>query len=376
MLKKVVIIVGVIAVVAIGVLILLKQQEDKSQNVIKIGAVLPLTGDIASYGTDTKNGIDLAIDLANNKQTKYKFVVEYHDSKGEAKTAVTVLERLLATSKPIVVIGENTSSATASMIPIADKHKTILISPSATASNLSKQSSYFFRVYPSDIEEGIFMANTIAQKHLNANVSIIYVNNDFGIGSKDVFEKNAKVLGIKVLQSFGYSADATDFKSILTIVKSQKPDVIYMPGYYKDGAILLKQIKEMGINVVAYGSGTHEDPELIKISGIASEGFMYPMSMGFNVNSSEPVVTTFINDFNKRFGKGPGIMSALGYDCAKLIIEGALTQGTSVDDIKRYILTTKDIQGAAGLMNFDSNGDVHKPFILKTVKDGKFQEVL
>jgi len=376
MIKKVVITVGVIAVMAIGVLVLLKQQEDKSQNLIKIGAVLPLTGDIASYGADTKNGIDLAIDLANSKQTKYKFVVEYHDSKGEAKTAVTVLERLLATSKPKVVIGENTSSATASMIPIADKHKTILISPSATASNLSKQSSYFFRVYPSDNEEGIFMANTIAQKHPNANVVIIYANNDFGIGSKDVFEKNAKTLGIKVLQSFGYSTDATDFKSILTVVKSHNPDVIYMPGYYKDGAILLKQIKEIGINASSYGSGTHEDPKLIEIAGIASEGFMYPMSMGFNTNSSEPVVTTFISDFNKKFGKDPGVLSALGYDCAKLIIEGVLTQGTSVDDIKRYILTTKNIQGAAGLMNFDSNGDVHKPFILKIVKNGKFQEAL
>jgi len=376
MVKKVFITVGVIAVVAIGVLILLKQQEDKSQNVIKIGAVLPLTGDIASYGTDTKNGIDLAIDLVNSKQKKYKFVVEYHDSKGEAKTAVTVLERLLATSKPNVVIGENTSSATASMIPVADKHKVILISPSATASNLSKQSPYFFRVYPSDIEEGIFMVNIIAQKHPNANVVIIYTNNDFGIGSKDVFEMNAKKLGINVLQSFGYSMDATDFKSILTTVKSHNPDVIYMPGYYKDGAVLLKQIKEMGINVSAYGSGTHEDPKLIEIAGIASEGFMYPMSIGFNVNSSDPVVTTFINDFNKKFGKEPGILSALGYDCAQLIIEGVLANGTSADDIKRYILTTKNIQGAAGLMNFDSDGDVHKPFILKTIKNGNFQEAL
>jgi len=376
MVKKVFITVGVIAVVAIGVLILLKQQEDKSQNVIKIGAVLPLTGDIASYGTDTKNGIDLAIDLVNSKQKKYKFVVEYHDSKGEAKTAVTVLERLLATSKPNVVIGENTSSATASMIPVADKNKIILISPSATASNLSKQSPYFFRVYPSDIEEGIFMVNIIAQKHPNANVVIIYTNNDFGIGSKDVFEMNAKKLGINVLQSFGYSMDATDFKSILTMVKSHNPDVIYMPGYYKDGAVLLKQIKEMGINVSAYGSGTHEDPKLIEIAGIASEGFMYPMSIGFNVNSSDPVVTTFINDFNKKFGKEPGILSALGYDCAQLIIEGVLANGTSTDDIKRYILTTKNIQGAAGLMNFDSDGDVHKPFILKTIKNGNFQEAL
>jgi len=374
--KKIFITLGMIVIIAIGIFVFLKEQEDNNQNIIKIVAVLPLTGDVASYGNDSKDGIDLAIELANKKKTKYKFVVEYHDSKGEAKTAATVLERIFSTLKPISVIGEILSSPTASMIPIADKYKTVLISPAATAPNLSQLSSYFFRTYPSDDAEAIYMANTVAQQNPNANVCIIYVNNDYGVGIKDAFESSAKTLGINVLQSFGYSSSNTDFKSILTAVKSLKPNAIFMPGYYKDGALLLKQIKEMGINASLYGSATYEEPQLIELAGVAAEGFMYPFSTGFSLDSKDSIVTSFISDYIKKYEKNPGFIAALGYDCAQLIIDGILTQGASTDGIKNYILNTKDIQGAAGLMNFDSNGDVHKPIILKTIRNGKFQEML
>lgn len=376
MLKKKSVMIVMIAIVAIGALILFKQPEDTNQNVIKIGVVLPLTGNVASYGNDAKDGIDLAVDLINNKQTKHKFIVEYHDSKGEAQTAVTVLNHLLSISKPNAVIGEITSSATASMIPIIDRNKTILISPTASAPHLSQKSPYFFRVYPSDIEEGYFMAKTVAQRHPNANVCIVYANNDFGVGLKNVFENYAETVGINILQSFGYSTDNMDFRAMLTTIRSRNPDAIYMPGYHKDGALILRQMREIGINVPVYGSTTHEDPQLIESAGIASEGFMYPVSTGFNAESDDFVVTSFINNFVSKYDKAPGLVAALAYDCAQLIIEGVLTKGVSADNIKQYILTTKDIQGAAGMMNFDLKGDVHKPIILRTIKNGKFQEVL
>jgi branched-chain amino acid transport system substrate-binding protein len=348
-----------------------KQQQNGSE--INLYAVLPLTGNVASYGNDSKDGIDLAIELANKSQTKYKFRIEYQDTKGDTKTAVTILERIFSTSKPTAIIGENTSSATASMIPIADKYKTLLISPSASAPNLSQKSSYFFRVFPSDIEEGIFISNVISKNHPNAKICIVYANNDYGTGLKEVFEQQAKSVGLNVLQCFGYSTTNNDFKSILTTVKSLNPDVIYMPGYYKDGAIILKQAKELKLKSAMYGSTTHEDPKLIEIAGIASEGFMYPVSTGFDINSNDSIVSSFIHNFTIKYHKEPGLVSALGYDCAQLIIESVLKKGISTDSIKNYIITSKDIHGSAGVMNFDSNGDVHKPIILKTIKDGKFQ---
>jgi branched-chain amino acid transport system substrate-binding protein len=366
------IIVSLIALVAIYFFYEKTKVKPVETSLIKIAAVLPLTGDVASYGNDSKDGIDLAVELANKSQSKYKFVVEYQDSKGEPKTAVTVLEKIFSTSKPVAVIGENISSSTASMIPITDKHQTLLISPSASAPNLSGISSYFFRVFPSDVEEGAFIANAISKSKPNSKVCIVYVNNDYGVGLKGVFELNAKHLGLNVLQTFGYDKTTSDFKAILTKVKSLNPDAIYMPSYYQDGGAIVKQVKELGINAELYGGTTHEDPKFLEVAGSAAEGFKYPVATGFDANSQDTIVKIYISNFKTKFNKEPGLVSALGYDCVQLIIDGVLKNGTTTESIKTYILNTKDIHGAAGTMNFDNKGDVHKPIILKTVKDGKF----
>ena len=352
-----------------------KQQNTSSfvkNNEVLIGAVLPLSGEVASYGTDSKDGIELAIEIANKSQNQFHFSVNYQDSKGEPKTAVTILEQLFATSKPTAIIGENISSSTASMIPVASKNKTVLISPSASAPNLSGISQYFFRVFPSDIEEGAFIANAVAKGTAKAKVCIIFVNNDYGNGLKDVFQKNSASLDLNVLASFGYEKTNTNFKSILTKVKELNPDVIYMPSYYQDGAEILKQAKQLGIKAKFYGCTTHEDPKFIQIAGKSAEGFIYPIATGFDDKSTDSITMNFIQNFKAKFNKEPGLVSALGYDCAQLIIDGVLIKGNNTEAIKSYILDTKNIQGSAGVMNFDRNGDVHKPIILKTVKDGKF----
>ena len=284
------IILALIALVAIYFLYEKIKVKPVETSEIKIAAVLPLTGDVASYGNDSKDGIDLAVELANKAQNKYKFVVEYQDSKGEPKTAVTVLEKIFSTYKPVAVIGENISSSTASMIPIADKNQTLLISPSASAPNLSGISSYFFRVFPSDIEEGAFIANAIFKSKPNAKVCIMYVNNDYGVGLKDVFEQNAKQLGLNVLQTFGYEKTTIDFKAILTKAKSLNPDVIYLPSYYQDGGTIVKQVEELGINAELYGGTTHEDPKFLEVAENAAEGFKYPVATGFDANSQDTIV--------------------------------------------------------------------------------------
>ena len=99
------------------------------------------------------------------------------------------------------------------------------------------------------------------------------------------------------------------------------------------------------------------------------------VSTGYDSNSKDKVVDKFINQFKLKFSKEPGLVSALGYDCANLIISGIMTNGNSSDGIRNYLLQTKDIQGAAGNMNFDNSGDVHKPIILKYIENGTIMEL-
>lgn len=341
-------------------------------NIVRIGAVLPLTGDVAAYGKDSKDGIDLAVELANKSQTQYKFEVSYEDSRGDPKTAVTALQSLLSAKSPVAVIGENITSSTAAMIPVIDRAKVLLISPSASAPNLSGTSQYFFRVFPSDSEEGAFVVEAVAKRFPNGRVCIVYVNNDYGVGLKNIFEAKAKQNNISVTGSFGYEKASTDFKAILAKVKALGVDAVYMPGYYQDGGLLLKQAKELGIAAQFYGSTAQEDPKLLEIAENAAEGFQYPVSTGFEMTSEDSSVKKFIADFTSKFQKDPGLVSSLGYDCANILVSGVIKNGPTADGIRNYVLNTKDIPGAAGVMNFDDRGDVHKPIILKIVKDGKF----
>ena len=156
-------------------------------SVVQLGAVLPLTGDVASYGTGSKEGVEFAVDEANKAQSRYRFEVTFEDSKGDPKTALNALQSILARGKPVAVIGENISSATLAMVPVINAAKVVLVSPSASAPSLSGKSRYFFRVFPSDTEEGDFMAGVIKKYVPNAKVCIVYVNNDYGVGLKVEF---------------------------------------------------------------------------------------------------------------------------------------------------------------------------------------------
>jgi branched-chain amino acid transport system substrate-binding protein len=362
--KKLLLVVVVAAGLAfIGYLLFGKLNQNHSE-VITIGAVLPMTGDVASYGLGSKEGIELAVELANKNSKVAKYKVRYQDSMSSSKGAVNAIESLFLTESPVAIIGDNTSSATGAIIPIADKNKTILISPSASASNLSGASQYFFRVFPSDVLEGKFVAQTISEDYPQSNVAVIYVNNDYGNGLRDIFIKQSKS---NVVGDFGYEPDTKNFRSILAKVKALEPDVIYMPSYYEDGGILIKQIRESGIYAALYGATTHVDPKLVEISGINSVGFQYPVSTAFDVDSSDKYTRDFVKAFKEKYNKEPGLLAALGFDCAQLIISGVEQNGISSESIRSYLLSSSDIAGATGVMNFDEKGDVTKSIVMRKI---------
>ncbi|MEQ1829949.1 MAG: ABC transporter substrate-binding protein [Pirellula sp.] len=368
-------IVAILAVVVLTtILIFRRQHQSGNGNIAIIGAVLPLTGEVAAYGTDTRDGIDLAVEQANRSQNRLKFEVTYEDSKGDAKTAVTALQSLLSLKRPIAVIGENTSSATLAMVPIATAAKVPLISPSASAPNLSGISPYFFRVFPSDTEEGTFISKAVAKHTPGASVVVIYVNNDYGFGLKNVFSQTAPANGLRVIGDFGYEKATSDFKPILTKIKDLKPNAIYLPSYYQDGSMIVKQARELGIEASLWGCTTHEDPKFLEVAGAAAEGFFYPISTGYDAKSTSNEVLEFMTGFKAQFNKEPGLLAALGYDCARLIISPSLKGEASSSNVKTFIESQKAYPGVSGLMSFDEKGDVHKPISLKTVKSGQFTD--
>ena len=345
--------------------------EQKPESVT-IGAVLPLTGSGAIWGQNAKKGIDLALDEINSaggvKGTKIEVV--YEDSETLPKSAVSAFRKLIDTHQIEVCIADIASSNVLAMAPIAESNKIVIISPGASSPEITGAGEYIFRNWSSDALQGVYSAKMAYNVLKFRKVAIVYVNNAYGVGLRDVFTKEFKKLGGEVLIAEAFKQEDTDFRMQLTKIKNANPDGIYLPGYPKEIPLLLKQAKELGLDKQILATEAFEDPKILEVAGDAAEGviFSYPKP----ADQKEKVVSDFISNYKKRYGEEPGICSDTGYDAIRIIAWAMEHAGFTSQKIQKQLLKLKDFPGAAGATTFDENGDVLKPFIFKTVKNGKF----
>ncbi len=347
-----------------------KKQEEKE---IEVGAILPLTGDAAIYGNEIKKGMDMSLEEINQNGGINGKVIKiiYEDDAGDAKTGVSALTKLIKVDKVPVVIGGAMSSVASAIAPIAQQNGVVLLSPTATAPDLSNIGNYFFRIWPSDNYDGTIMADFATKELRLSRFSILYVNNDYGKGIEEVFKNRVEENGGKILSSEGYEIGATDFKSQLTKIKSHDPEAIYLPGYYKELAGILKQAKELGIKSKILSVNSFYNPNLIKLAGSAAEGaiFTYPV---FDAESSTPIIKNFVSKFSQKYSKKPDAFAAQGYDALKIVAYAIKHGGFNSEEIQKAMSKINNYIGVSGRMSFDTNGDVVKKLRMLTVKNGRF----
>ncbi|MDI6780354.1 MAG: ABC transporter substrate-binding protein [Bacteroidota bacterium] len=237
----------------------------KEPEVIKIGAILPLTGDLAVYGQKMKNGIDFALSRSQEGvPLEYRIEVMYEDDRGDPKTSVAGFQKLISVEKVPIVIGGAISSCALAVAPIADKEKVVLFSPAATSPKLTGISSYFFRNWPSDVYEGSIMADFVANNLKITQISVLYVNNDWGLGILKAFKERFQKHSGSLLVEESFSPGTTDFRSQWTKIKKSNPLAVYVIGYIKELLPLLKQKKEMGIKVQILSSSGFYDEQILQ----------------------------------------------------------------------------------------------------------------
>ena len=365
----VVIIVIVIAILLIGIEKVVNKPES---NIIKIGVILPLTGDGSKYGESGKKAIELALEEidSNERIDEQKIDVIYEDSWSTPKGGVSAIQKLITTDKVQAVIGGMFSSVTLAIAPIAEKNKVVVLSPTSSSPKITDAGDYIFRNCASDIFEGAIMGKFAYDKLGFKKVAILYINNDYGVGIKDVFIKTFGAKGGAITVVDAFEQRSTDFRAQLTKIKGSEPQAIYIVGYKELGQ-LLKQAKEIGINSQFLSTVMFEDPEILKIAGGAAEGVIYS-ARAYNPEIEEGVTYKFVKLFKQKYNVTPDIFAGLSYDAMKIL---ALTieQGCrSGEEIKNALYSIKHYPAVVGDTSFDENGDVIQPAVLKTVKNGKF----
>ncbi len=328
-----------------------------------IGVVLPLTGKYASYGQGTKQGIELAAEDIRNGGGQIQLY--YEDSKSTPKDGVSAGLKLINLHHVDAVIGDIASEITLALAPILEEKHVILFSPGSSSPSLTNAGDYIFRNWISDAYEGRYLAEFIKSKLPEMKkVSVIYANNDYGIGLKKEF---ANTFG-SILSEDAFNTDTKSFLPILTKIKQKNPDGVFMIGYHQDYATILKQAKEINFSVQFFSSVSFQDEKVLQLAGDAANGVIYSIPES-STNDGEKMA--FTERFEKRFGNAPSVFALHAYDATRILSAG-MQDTKNVENLKAYLYGIKDYDGLSGKTTIDSNGDVIKPVTIKTVRNGRF----
>jgi len=361
------------AVLLIVVVIIVTQVVDeKEEGVIKIGAILPLTGDSAFYGESIKKAIDLAVEEINEsggiKDQKLKVIFE--DSKASPKDGVAAFNKLVSFDKVSAVIGDAVSSVTLAIAPIANEKKVVVLSPLSSSPEITKAGDFVFRNVPSDFLGGKIAAHFAVKNQAWKSLAILFVNNDFGAGLARVFSKEVSVLGGNILTKEAYSTDSKDFRTQLIKIKNSNPEAIFLVSYREASTVLI-QAKELGLTSKFLGTGLLEDPKIIEIANKAAEG-VFLTQLQYSADLTTSSTSSFVKAFKKKYNSEPSIIAAYGYDSLKILTSAIKKSNLTSEGIRDELYKIKGYEGVTGIISFDQNGDVVQPMGVKMIRNGKF----
>lgn len=361
-------IIGIILVICVIGLILIINPIQKNQEEIRIGAILPLSGDAALAGLNTKEGIDLAVEHINLNDgiNGKKIKVIYEDTQADSKMGVSAVNKLITVDKVDYIIDNSISSVTLAVAPVCEKNEVVLLATGATAPSISDAGDYIFRIWNSDAFEGEEIAK-FASNQLNLKkVGILYVNNDYGNGLKEVFKNISNNYNLDVLITEAFSPDETDFRSNLTKLLEKAPDAIYLVGYSKECITIIQQAKELGYRGIWLGTTVMLDPTVQNIIERTNYQLYYPVP--FAPDPSDSNIKTFREQFLEKYEKDPPALADVGYDAVVLLKKALDNINNSTGKTLKNELYKIEYSGASGLIKFDENGDVHKPIEIKSIK--------
>ncbi|WP_233427086.1 ABC transporter substrate-binding protein [Halobacteriovorax marinus] len=339
---------------------------------VKIGAVFPMTGPVATYGQESVNGIKLALKKIN-QEGKVSINLTVEDNKSEPQESANAVTKLINSDQVDAIIGSVASSNTLAGAPIAQTNKVPLLTPASTNEKVTMTGDYISRTCFTDAFQGVVMAKFAYENLKKRKMAIIIDNSsDYSKGLSKVFKKKFKELGGKLVsdEDFAYIQKDTDFRSLLRKIKRTKPDAIFLPGYYTEVGLILKQARQMGLNMPFLGGDGWDSPTLQKLAGAAVSGNY--ISSHFAPDDKDPRVQAFVKEYEAAYGQKPGAMAALGYD-GILVMANAISNAKSTkrSDIQAAILATKGFVGVTGAITIDGNRNASKSaVVLETTPSG------
>jgi len=333
---------------------------------VKIGVVGPLTGPVAIGGIETRNGLELAKDEINKKGGVPgigPFELIYEDDKCVPPESVNAVTKLVYRDKVLAVIGTVCSSATLAGMVVTEKAKTPQIVTVATSPAITEKGNpWIFRTCLVDSLRAEALAEFAAKTLKVKNVAIIHDADDYGKDGADAFVAKFKTLNIPVKVNESFNRKDIDFSGQLMKVKNSGADVVVVWGQPEESSLVLKQIKDMDLNVKVMGGDAMSNPRTLELAGPATEGAF--SAIEFVRTDKSPAIQEFVKKYESRFHAQCDNLGSNAYEALYMLSHAIAKSGLDKEKLRNTLLNTK-FEGVTGTIAFNKNGDnIKKPQIV------------
>lgn len=351
-----------------------KSDAGAAGKTVKLGFLNGTSGGVAAYGLAEKEGFDMAVEEINAKGELH-IESEMVDTKGVVQQAVSAAQKMIS-AKKLAVVGPLISGEYKAVGPLFEQAKIPLVGVATTAEGLTDNSKYLFR---NCVPESENIPQTVAKTHKllgYKTVAVLYShNNEHQVSAYHTFKDALEKEGVQVVETETFADKDSDFSAQLTKIQHANPDAVVVAGYYQEGALILKKMREMGMNQPVLGDNGFVSPELIKIAGAAADN-VYVSSM-WSAQRDSARTKEFVENFKKKYNHEPDNFAACAYDSVYLVAEAVKKAGTTTDStkVRDALASLKNFDGATGKLTFNDKGDPEVDLVLLKIENGAYTAV-
>lgn len=372
---------AVVIVIIVGAIYFFAQKPQETSpavvsETIKIGAVVPLSGDGAAYGLPIQRAAQMAVKEINaaSGAAGSRLEVVWEDGKCEAKEATTAAQKLLNVDQVKFILGGVCSSETLAIAPIAERAKAIVFSPSSTSPDITTAGDYIFRTAPSDALAGEIAASYASRQGFK-KAAVISENKDYTQGLRSVFKDKFAALGGEVVADEVFNTGDIDFRTQVLKVKAANPEVVYLlPQTPAPGILLLKQLEQNGVSAQLLTAEVLIGRDVVAENAKQMEGLV---GIEGYFNEQGEKAAAFLADYEEQYEEKPPfpLYMANMHGQVYLLAEAISQVGADTDKVRDYLYGLKNWQGTMGSLTFDANGDPLSSYAVRKVEQGQLADL-
>lgn len=343
---------------------------------VKIGLNYELSGNVATYGQAMNKATELAIKQYNEREdAKYKAEAVSMDNKSDSGEAYSIATKLMTEDQVVMQLGPATSGDSIATYPAADENQTPVLSPAVTQNGgmLKEDGSayeYAWRVCFEDSAQASAMA-VFARENLGKTKAVVYsdATSDYAKGLAEDFVSKFEALGGEVVAQESYSSGDTDFNAALSKISEEDFDVLYVPGYYSESGLIIKQARDAGISQTILGPDGMDSPKLAELAGVENLNDVYFTTAYTTVDASEEL-TSFIEAYKAEYNEEPDMFSVLAYDATNLGLQ-ALEEAGKTGEAFNEAIKNMEFTGLTGSFTFDEEHTPLKKVLVVELQNGE-----